>query len=199
VAARGTRQPLISYAVMTVLGFTPIALVMRFYDVLPNRLVARWDAFGNVTVIGTRPGTILMVADIAALIALTAIAISIWQQKTLVTLDMRRAYLALNLSQLAVINLVSAMIVSDALGFGLTLKPTVPPAMAVLIFSAGLLCRRMDQARPSAWARAASVALLAAGPLFLAFSAVAANAIVGYYASAVAAVAMAAVALPGRK
>jgi hypothetical protein len=194
-----TRQPLFSYAVMIVLGFVPVALVTHFYDVLPNRIVARWDAFGNVTIIGTRPTTILMVAEIAAVIALTAIAVSIWQQKALIALGMRRAYLALNLSQLVVINLVSAMIVSDALGFGLKLKPTVPPAMAVLIFAAGLLCRRMDQAHQNASARAASVALLAAGPMLLVFGAVAANAVVGYYASAVALVAMAAVALPGYK
>jgi hypothetical protein len=199
LSAGGARQPLVSYAVIVVLGLVPTALITRFYGVLPNRFVIRWDSFGNVTIIGTRPGTILMIANVAAVIALTAVVLSIWQQKAMLSLGMRRAFLALNLSQIVAINLVCAMIVSDALGMGLTFKPMVPAAMAVSIFAAGVLCRRMDQSRPNTWARAAAVALLVAGPSFLAYSAIGAHAVVGYYASAIALVAMAAVALPAGK
>jgi len=196
LAAAGNGHPLIGYAATLVLGLAPTALVTHFYNVLPNRVVIRWDSFGNVTIVGTRPDTILMVANVAAVLALASIAVAIWQQKALVALGMRRAYLALNLAQIVAINLVSAMIVSDALGLRLTIKPMVPPAMAVLLFAAGILCRRMDQNAPNVWARTASLVLLSAGPALLIFSAIGANAVVGYYASGIAVVAMAAIALP---
>jgi hypothetical protein len=199
LSAARTRQPLLSYAILIVMGFAPLALVIRFYGVLPNRIVVRWDTFGNMTVIGTRPGAVLMIANVAALIALTAVAIAVWQQRALVSLGMRRAYLGLNLAQIVAINLVCAMIVSDALGLGLAIKPMVPPAMAVLLFAAGILCLRIDQSRRSGWARAFAVALLIAGPAFLIYSAIGSNVPLGYYASAFAAVAMAALALPSGK
>lgn len=190
-----TRQPLGSYAVMLVLGLLPTALVTRYYDILPHRLVIQWDAFGNTTIIGTRASTVLMIANVAAVVALLATAIAVWQHQALVALRMRRAYLALNLAQIAAINLTCAMIVSDALGLQLKIKPMVPPAMAVLLFAAGVLCWRMD------WGRGrlvpiAAIILAGGGVLLLAFSAIAANQVVGYYASAFAVVAMAALVLP---
>jgi hypothetical protein len=189
----------LSYAILIVMGFAPLALVIRYYGILPNRILVRWDTFGNLTVIGTRPGAVLMIANVAALVALTAVAIAVWQHRALVSLGMRRAYLGLNLAQVVAINLVCAMIVSDALGLGLAIKPMVPPAMAVLLFAAGILCLRIDQSRRSGWARAFAVALLIAGPAFLIYSAIGSNAPLGYYASAFAAVAMAALALPSGK
>lgn len=194
--AEATRQPLITYATMIAFGLLPTALVTHFYAILPHRLVVRWDAFGNVTVIGTRPGTVLMIANIAAVVALAATAIAIWQHRTLVELGLRRAFLALNLAQIAVINLVCAMIVSDALGLALKIKPMVPPAMALLLFAAGVLAWRMNQSRPSAIAKAGAFVLIGAAFVLLVFSAVAMNAVVGYYASAMALLAMVALALP---
>lgn len=190
------RPPLFSYAALVVLGVLPTVLVTRFYTVLPQRLVTRWDAFGNITVIGTRPATALMIANVAAVIALSAIAIVIWQRRTLLELGMRRAFLALNLAQIMAINLVCAMLVSDALGLQLKIKPMILPAMAVLLFAAGVLCRRIDRSRHSAVTRGAAFVLIAAAVLLLGFSAVAANAVVGYFASALAVLALVAVALP---
>jgi len=187
------RQPFGSYVAMLVFGLLPTALVTRFYDVLPRRLVIQWDMFGNTTIIGTRASTVLMVANAAAVIALTAIAIALWQHRSLVALGMRRAFLALNLAQLAVINLLCAMIVSDALGLQLRIKPMIAPAMAVLLFAAGVLCWRMEGGR---LARISAIALSAAGVFVLAYSAVAGNQVVGYYAAAFALAAMAALLLP---
>lgn len=181
---------------MIVLGLMPTALVTRFYGILPHRLVVQWDAFGNVTVIGTRPATVLTIANVAAVVALGAIAVSIWQHRALLQLGMQRAFLALNLAQIVAINLVCAMIVSDALGLHLKIKPMVPAAMAVLLFAAGILCWRIDQSQRSALARVGGFVLMGAALLLLGFSAVAANAVVGYFASAVAALTMVAIALP---
>lgn len=177
---------------MLVFGFLPTALVSRFYDVLPRRMVVQWDMFGNITVIGTRASTVLMVANIAAVIALAATAIAIWQHRSLVALGMRRAFLALNLGQITAINLTCAMIVSDALGLELKIKPMIAPAMAVLLFAAGVLCWRIE----GRLARISSVALGGAGVLILVLSAVASNQVVGYYASAFAIAAMIALLLP---
>lgn len=181
---------------MLALGLFPTALVSHYYDVLPNRLIIRWDMFGNTTIIGTRASTVLMIANVAAVIALSATAIAVWQHRSLVALGMRRAYLGLNLAQIVAINLTCAMIVTEALGFSLKIKPMVPPAMAVLLFAAAVLCRRIDQGRASRAARIAAIALGALSLALLAFSAIAANEVVGYYASAVAALAMVALALP---
>lgn len=181
---------------MMALGALPTALVTQYYAILPRRLVIQWDAFGNVTIIGTRPGTVLMVANAAALIALTAVAIALWQNRALVELGMRRAFLALNLAQIIAINLLCAMLVSDALGLLLKIKPMIPPAMAVVLFSAGVLCWRIDRSQASMFARLAAFALIGGAVVLLAFSAAAVNAVVGYFASALAVLAMAAVALP---
>lgn len=192
----GARQPLLIYLAIIVLGVVPTALITQYYGVLPQRLVIQWDTFGNITVIGTKPRTVLMIANVAAVVALTAVAVSVWQQRTLFQLGMRRAFLSLNLAQIVAINLVCAMIVTDALGLRLKIKPMVPPAMAVLLFAAGVLCWRMYQSGAGGLARTAGIVLMGAGLILLAFSAVAVNAIVGYFASAIALLAMAAIALP---
>jgi hypothetical protein len=195
VAAGGTKQPFFTYALMAVLGAVPTALVMHYYGVLPQRLVLQWDTFGNITVIGTRPGTVLTVAHVAGLVALTGILVSAFQNRTLVELGLRRAFLALNLAQIVAINLVCAMLVNDALGLRLKIKAMIPPAMAVLLFAAGVLFWRM-QGGP---ARAAGGVLMAGGLLMLVSCAIAADAAVGYFASALAVLAMAAIALPQRR
>jgi len=196
VAAGGTRQPLLSYLAILALGLIPTALVTHYYGILPQRLVIQWDTFGNITVIGTKPRTVLMIANVAAVVALTAIAASIWQHRTLLQLGLRRAFLGLNLAQIVAINLVCAMLVSDALGLRLTIKPMIPPAMAVLLFAAGILFWRMQQGQANAVVRAVAMALIGGSLVLLAFSAVAVNAVVGYFASALALLAMAALALP---
>lgn len=190
------RQPLISYATTVALGFLPTALVTHYYHVLPRRFVVQWDAFGNTTVIGTRAATVLMIANIAAVIALAGVALAMWQSRTLAEMGMRRAFLALNLAQIVAINLTCAMIVTDALGLQLTIKPMVPPAMAVVLFSAGVLFRRVDQYQANIFARGAAIVTVLAALLLLGSSAVAAGAPVGYYASAFALLAMTALALP---
>ncbi len=194
--AASSRQPIGSYATMLALGLLPTALVTRYYDVLPNRLVIQWDSFGNTTFIGTRSSTALMIANVAAVVALVGIAVAVWQQRTLVTLGIRRAFLALNLAQIVAINLTCAMLVSDALGLQLAIKPMIPPAMAVLLFAAGVLCWRVDRAPGRSLTRVLAVALGSAGVLFLALCAITVNAAVGYYASAFALLAMVALALP---
>jgi len=199
VAAGGTRQPLLSYLAIVALGLIPTALVTQYYGILPQRLVIQWDTFGNITVIGTKPRTVLMIANVAAVVALTAIAVSIWQHRTLLQLGLRRAFLGLNLAQIVAINLVCAMLVSDALGMRLTLKPMIPPAMAVLVFAAGILFWRMQQGQANAVVRAVAMALIGGSLVLLAFSAVAVNAVVGYFASALALLAMAALALPEKR
>jgi hypothetical protein len=180
---------------MTVLGFAPVALVLQFYGTLPNRTVIRWDVFGNTTIIGTRPFTVLTVACIGAAIAIAAVLIGSLQNRTLITLRLRRAFLALNLAQLAAIALTCAMIVSEALGFQFKIKPMIPPAMSVLLFAAGVLCLRLDAERPGV-VRWLGLGLIAGAVGLLAFSAIAMNAAVGYYASGFAVLAMIAIALP---
>jgi hypothetical protein len=156
----------------------------------------QWDAFGNITVIGTRSATVLTIANTAAAIALMCLAISIWQQRALVEMGMRRAFLALNLAQIVAINLTCTMIVSDALGLQLAIKPMVPPALAVVLFSAGIMFRRVDQSRASLPARGAAIVFVLAGLLLLGSSAVANGTAVAYYVSALGLLAMTAVALP---
>ena len=180
---------------MAVLGFAPIALVLQFYKTLPNRTVIRWDVFGNTTIIGTRPTTVLTIAGVGAVIAFLAVLFGVWQNKTMLGMGLRRAYLALNLAQVASIALTCCMIVSEALGLQLTIKPMIPPAMAVLLFAAGILLWRLDAQKPGAL-RWFALVLLAGALGLLAFSAVAMKAVVGYYASAFAVLAMIAVALP---
>lgn len=180
---------------MAALGAVPTALVTQYYGVLPQRLVLQWDTFGNITVIGTRPGTVLTIAHVAGLVALTGIVVTLFQNRTLVALGLRRAFLALNLAQIVAINLVCAMLVNDALGLRLKIKPMIAPAMAVLLFAGGVLFWRMQ----SGFARAVGGVLMAFGLLMLVVSAVAADAIVGYFASALALLAMTAIALPQQR
>lgn len=156
----------------------------------------QWDAFGNITVIGTRSATVLTIANTAAAIALICLAISIWQQRALVEMGMRRAFLALNLAQIVAINLTCAMIVSDALGLQLAIKPMVPPALAVVLFSAGMLFRRVDQSRASPPARGTAIVFVLAALFLLVSSAVETGSAVGYYAATFGLLAMTAVALP---
>lgn len=184
---------------MLALGALPTALVLRFYAVLPHRFVVQWDVLGNVTLIGTRPTTVLMIANAAAVVAVAGAATSAFLNRMFSELDMRRAFLGLNLAQIVAINLACAMIVTDALGLQLKIKPMVPPAMATILFAAGILCWRIDRSQPNGWARAGAIALVIAAIGMLGFSAYAANAVVGYFASAVAALAMVAVALPRDK
>ncbi len=182
---------------MMVLGFAPIALVLHFYNVLPNRTVIRWDLFGNTTIIGTRPATVLTLACAGGVIAVLSVLVAIWQRRALSALGLRRAYLSLNLAQLVTIALTCAMIVSEALGFQFKIKPMIPPAMAVLLFAGGVLCGRLDGYRPGPL-RMFAIVLTAGAVALLAFSAIAMNAVVGYYASAFALLAMVAIALPER-
>ena len=195
-APASAKQPLVGYATLIALGLFPTALVTRYYDILPNRVVIRWDMFGNTTIIGTRSYTLLMIANLATVTALIAIAIAIWQHRQLIALGARRAFLGLNLAQIVAINLTCAMVVTDALGLQLTIKPAIAPAMAVLVFAAAVLFRRMDQPPGRGLLRVAWIVCGAAAVLLLVLSAVAANAAVGYYASAFAVLAMVALALP---
>lgn len=189
------RQPIGTYLTMIVLGFAPVALVLQYYRTLPNRTVIRWDVFGNTTIIGTKPSTVLTVACIGAAIAIGAVLIGVLQNRVLLSMRLRRAFLALNLAQLAAIALTCVMIVSEALGFQFKIKPMIPPAMAVLLFAAGVLCLRLEAERAGAL-RWFGFALLAGAIGLLAFSAIAMNAVVGYYASGFAALAMVAILSP---
>lgn len=179
---------------MLALGAAPTPFVLYYYNVLSNRTVIQWDMFGNTTIIGTRPSTVLMIAYVGIAISVTAVLVAMWQQRALVELGLRRAYLMLNFAQIVAIDLTCAMIVTDALGFGLTLKPAIPPAMAVLLVAGAVLCWRLGQRA----GRVVACALAIAGIGLLALGAIAANAVVGYYASALALLAMAAVVLPDR-
>lgn len=191
------RHPLGTYLATIVLGFAPVALVLHFYPVLPNRTVIRWDLFGNTTIIGTRPASVLMIASLGAAIAVLSVLLAAWQHKTMRAMGLRRPYLALSLAQVGGIALTCVMIVSDALGLQLKIKPMIPPVMAVLVFAAGVLLLRVEGAKPGAL-RWFGSGLIAAALGLLAFSAIAADAVVGYYASALALLAMVAVALPQR-
>lgn len=188
------RQPYGSYVALLALGLAPVPVVLTYYNVLSNRTVIQWDMFGNTTIIGTRPSTVLTIAYVGAAIAVTAVLVAISQHRALVELGLRRAYLMLNFAQVVAIDLTCLMIVTDALGMRLTLKPTIPPAMAVLLMAGAVLCWRLGQGavRVLAWL----LGIAAFG--ILALGAIAANAVVGYYAAAFALLAMAAVALPDR-
>jgi hypothetical protein len=197
-APAAVRVPYLSYASLIALGMLPTALVTQYYAILPHRLVVQWETMSKITVIGTRPATVLMVANIAAAIALIGTAIAVWQHRMLSELGMRRPFFGLNAAQVVAINLLCAMIVSDALGLQLRIKPAIAPAMAVALFAAGMLAWRIHQGNASKTARAAAFVLLAGAVLFLAAAAVSSHSVVGYFASALAVLAMAAVALPER-
>jgi hypothetical protein len=191
--------PWFTYFLMIVLGLFPTALVTHFYDHLPNRMVIQWDLLGRMTVVGTRASTVLLVANFAAVAGLAGTAIAAWQHRSFVALDGLRAFLMLNIAQIVAINLTCAMLVTEALGYHLVIRPMIPPAMALLLFSAGVLCWRADPGEGLSAGRVLGMFLLGAGVALLGLNAVASNVVVGYYASAMAALMMVAVAIPSRR
>ena len=78
--------------------------------------------------------------------------------------------LGLNLAQIVAINLTCTMVVTEALGLQLTIKPAIAPAMAVLLFAAAVLFRRMDQPRGRGLLRVAWIVCGVAAVLYLAFA-----------------------------
>lgn len=197
-AGAAARYPFFSYAALIALGLVPTALVTQHYAILPHRLVIQWETMSKITVIGTRPATVLMIANVAAGIGVLASAIAMWQHRTLSELQMRRPFLGLNFAQVVAINLVCAMIVSDALGHQLRIKPAIAPAMAVALFAAAVLAWRIHAAQANGLARSAAFVLGTFAVALLAWAAYATNAVVGYFASALAVLAMTAIALPAR-
>jgi hypothetical protein len=179
---------------MILLGAAPVPLVLRYYNVLSNRTVIQWDMFGNTTIIGTRPSTVLAIAIASCVIALTAVLIALLQHRALVELGLRRAYLMLNFAQVVVLGLTCLMVVTEAIGLKFTLKPMIGPAMSVLLAAGSVLCWRLGQRA----GRAVSILLAIAAVGLLVLGAIAANVVVGYYAAALALLAMIAVALPDR-
>lgn len=194
----GRSYPWFSYLLMIVLGLIPTALVTHFYEHLPNRMVIQWDLLGRMTVVGTRASTVLMVANFAAVAGLAGTAIAAWQHKAFVALDGLRAFLMLNIAQILAINLTCIMLVTEALGYHLLIRPMIPPAMSLLLFSAGVLCWRAERSGLPA-VRLFGLFLMGAGVALLALNALLSNVIVGYYASAMAGLLMVAVAIPGRR
>ena len=192
------RYPWTSSVLMIVLGFVPLALVTHYYGVLPNRMVIQWDVLGRLTVIGTRAGPVLFVANVAAFAGLAASVLVFWQHKALSETGTLRSYLALNFAQIVAINLTCFMLVSDALGMGLTIKPTIPPAMAVLLFAAGVLCWKIDAGARMGVVRGVAGLMALSGLIVLALNAFVANEVVGHYASAFALLVMVALVLPDK-
>jgi hypothetical protein len=190
--------PWFTYLVMIVLGLIPTALVTHFYEHLPNRMVIQWDLLGRMTVVGTRASTVLLVANFAAVAGLAGTAIAAWQHRAFVALDGLRAFLMLNMAQIVAINLTCAMLVTEALGYHLVIRPMIPPAMALLLFSSGVLCWRAEPGEGMSAVRVFGMFLAGAGVALLTMNALVSNVVVGYYASALAALMMVAVALPTR-
>lgn len=193
------KYPIVSYVVMIVLGLVPTAIVTHYYGVLPNRMVIQWDLLGRMTVIGTRASTVLMIANIAAVAGFAGSLLAFWQHRALVAVDGLRAFLALNIAQIVAINLTCGMIITEALGMHLTIKPIIPPAMSVVLFAAGTLCQRADPAPGFSLGQGFGWLLMAAGVAMLLFSAIVANEVIGYYASAFGFLTMVALILPSRR
>ena len=183
---------------MIVLGFVPLALVTHYYGVLPNRMVIQWDVLGRLTVIGTRASTVLFVANVAAVAGLAGSVLALWQHKALSETGTLRSYLALNFAQIVAINLTCIMLVSDALGMGLTIKPMIPPVMAVLLFAAGVLFWKIDAGARTGVVRFVAGLIALSGLIVLALNAFVANQVVGHYASAFALLVMVALVLPDK-
>ncbi len=183
---------------MIVLGFVPLALVTHYYGVLPNRMVIQWDVLGRMTVIGTRASSVLFVANVAAFAGVAGSVLAFWQHRALTETGTLRSYLALNFAQIVAINLTCVMLVSDALGMGLTIKPIIPPAMAVLLFAAGVLCWKIDAGARSGAVRVVAGLMALSGLIVLALNAFVANEVVGHYASAFALLVMVALVLPDK-
>jgi len=192
------RLPLFTCAVMIVLGLAPTALVSHYHAALPNRMVIQWDVLGHMTIIGTRASTVLLVANFAAVAGLLGTAVALWQHKALVAIDGLRAFLILNMSQIVAINLTCLMLVTQSLGYTLAIKPMIAPAMAVLLFAAGVLFWRAEGLATLSLTRMLGVILMLGALALLGLNAFASPHVVGYYASAFALLMMAAAAIPAR-
>ena len=101
-------------------------------------------------------------------------------------------------NQIVAINLTCVMLVSDALGMRLTIKPIIPPAMAVLLFAAGVLCWKIDAGARNGAVRVVAGLMALSGLTVLALNAFVANEVVGHYASAFALLVMVALVLPDK-
>lgn len=184
---------------MVLLGLVPTALVTYYYDHLPNRMVIQWDLLGRMTVIGTRASTVLLVANFAAIAGLAGTLLAFALHRAFQAIDGLRAFVMLNIAQIVAINLTCVMIVTESLGFNLTIKPMIPPAMAVLLFAAGVLLWRLEQGRVMSVVRFFGGALMMVGVVLLILSALLAHQVVGYYASAFGLLMMIAAVLPSNK
>lgn len=187
-----TRFPVVSGLILAVLGLLPVALVTEYYGVLPNRIVIRWDMLDRMSVIGTRSQTVLMVAYVGAGLAVIALAILSVLHNAMRSAGVLRAFLMLNLAQLVVINLTCGMIVSDALGQQLKLKPIIAPAVSVALAAAGVLIWKSGLGQNLRGLAGFGLIMVAAAVGMLAFAAIAAGSPTGYYASAFAVLAIAA-------
>jgi hypothetical protein len=107
-----------------------------------------------------------------------------------------RPFVILNLAQIVAINLTCLMLVTDALGQKLTIKPMIPPAMACLLFAAGVLLWRVEGRNGIGAVKLAGAALAGSAMAVLGLNAYLANEVVGHYASAFALLTMIAAALP---
>ena len=192
------KAPVFSCIVMVILGLAPTILVTQHYDIIPNRTVIQWDVLGRMTVIGTRASSVLLVAKFAALAGLAGAFLALWRHQALAAANSLRPFLILNLSQIVAINLTCIMLVTQALGLKLAIKPMIPPAMAVLLFAAGVLLWRAEGVQRFSLTRLVGVVLAAAGFGLLVLNGFASSQVVGYYATAFALLAMAAAALPAR-
>jgi hypothetical protein len=90
-------------------------------------------------------------------------------------------------------------LVTQALGLKLAIKPMIPPAMAVLLFSAGVLLWRAEGVKGVSLTRLLGVVLATGGAGLLVLNGFASPQVVGYYATAFALLAMAAAAIPARQ
>jgi hypothetical protein len=192
------KAPIFSCVVMVILGLAPTVLVTQYYDIIPNRTVIQWDVLGRMTVIGTRASSVLLVANFAALAGLAGAFLALWRHQALAAANSLRPFLILNLSQIVAINLTCIMLVTQALGLKLAIKPMIPPAMAVLLFAAGVLLWRAEGVQRFSLMRLAGVLFALAGCGLLVLNGFASPQVVGYYATAFALLAMAAAALPAR-
>jgi hypothetical protein len=191
--------PVFTSALMVVLGLVPTVLVSHYYDVLPNRMVIVWEFADRMTVTGTRARTVLGLAHFAAVVGVAGSVLALWQHKALAAVNALRPFLILNMSQIVAINLTCLMLVTQALGLKLLIKPMIPPAMAVLLCAAGVLCWRVEGVRGVTGLRALGAVLCAGALGLLGLNGFASPHVVSYYASALALLAMAAAALPSRR
>lgn len=191
--------PLLGYAIMIGLGLLPSVLVTYYYDHLPDRMLIHWDMMGRMTIVATRAKTVLLVANFAAVAGLAGTAVAIWQHRAFVALDGLRAFLVLNMAQIVVINLTCVMLVTESLGYHLAVKPMIPSAMALLLFSAGVLCWRIEAGDGFSSIRLFGGALAGAGIVLLALNAALSNLVVGYFAAAFSLLMMIAVLIPSQQ